>query len=87
MFEKIRIEEDGESVTIWVQDGTRFHIKTHYIMDAGESMCTADLSLPKALELHRALGKMLGVEDKLLDVECQECRLSNPRRTFSDQEE
>ena len=65
---KIRIEYFGDYVELTKQGKL-------IVVEAGYDTCmtNANLPIPKAKELHQALGKMLGVEDKLL--ECCELAL------------
>lgn len=63
-MDKIRIEvsngfDDYIEVDL-IEDGIR--IETGY----SGGVCEVDIPLPEALQLHRELGKMLGVESELL---------------------
>ncbi len=62
MSEKVNIEtDDGDYIELEIVDGKLeiwLDIESHFIY----------LPFPKALELHKAMGKMLGVEDELLEV-------------------
>ena len=61
---RCRIEEGEKFVELVLYE-------TYIIFEAGDGrkLCHyASLSLPKALELHKAMGKLLGVEDKLLEA-------------------
>ncbi len=64
MNEKIKIKEKNEYVAIQLTHNDLLQVSTGW-SGGGTS---SNLTRPKALELYRAMGKMLGVEDKLLEA-------------------
>ena len=62
---EIRIEEGDEYVEIKMIKTVRIGDRVGITVGYDFAMCMAELSLPKALELHKAMGKMLDIKDRL----------------------